>query len=31
MTPLLEVRDLVRHYRLPREHLLAAAPLVTAL
>ncbi len=29
--PLLEVRDLVRHYRLPREHLLAAAPRVQAL
>ncbi|MBL0150573.1 MAG: ATP-binding cassette domain-containing protein [Ideonella sp.] len=31
MTILLEVRDLVRHYRLPRERLLSAAPVVTAL
>ena len=31
MNLLLEVRDLVRHYRLPREHLLSPAPLVTAL
>ena len=31
MTPLLEVRDLARHYRLPREHLLASAPRVAAL
>jgi peptide/nickel transport system ATP-binding protein len=29
--PLLEVRDLVKHYRLPRERLLAPAPLVQAL
>ena len=29
--PLLEVQDLVRHYRLPRERLLAPAPLVRAL
>jgi len=31
MTPLLQVRDLARHYTLPREHLLAAAPVVPAL
>jgi peptide/nickel transport system ATP-binding protein len=31
MTALLEVRELVRHYRLPREHLLSPAPVVTAL
>ena len=30
-TPLLQVRDLHRHYRLPREHLLRPAPLVRAL
>ncbi|WP_088285162.1 ABC transporter ATP-binding protein [Ideonella sp. A 288] len=29
--PLLQVTDLVRHYRLPRRHLLAAAPVVRAL
>ena len=29
--PLLVVQDLVKHYRLPREHLLAAAPRVQAL
>jgi len=29
--PLLEVRELARHYRLPREHLLAAPPVVHAL
>ena len=29
--PLLEVTDLVKHYRLPREHLFAAAPQITAL
>ncbi|MBI5258749.1 MAG: ATP-binding cassette domain-containing protein [Burkholderiales bacterium] len=29
--PLLEVIDAVKHYRLPREHLLAAAPVVHAL
>ena len=29
--PLLVVQDLVKHYRLPREHLLAAAPVVRAL
>ena len=28
---LLDVRDLVKHYRLPRAHLFAAAPTVTAL
>ena len=31
MRPLLQVQDLVRHYRLPREHLLAAPGLVRAL
>ena len=31
MSLLLEVRDLVRHYRLPREHLFSPAPVVTAL
>ncbi|HSW03414.1 ABC transporter ATP-binding protein [Aquabacterium sp.] len=31
LTPLLEVRDVVKHYRLPRERLLAAAPVVQAL
>ncbi|MDP1899537.1 MAG: ATP-binding cassette domain-containing protein [Rubrivivax sp.] len=30
-TPLLEVENLGKHYRLPREHLLAAAPEVQAL
>ena len=30
-TPLLEVQDLAQHYRLPREHLFAAAPEVRAL
>jgi peptide/nickel transport system ATP-binding protein len=30
-TPLLEVRDLVKHYRLPRHALLAPAPVVEAL
>ncbi len=29
-TPLLQVRDLVKHYRLPRERLFGAAPLVRA-
>jgi peptide/nickel transport system ATP-binding protein len=29
--PLLEVQDAVKHYRLPREHLFGAAPLVPAL
>jgi peptide/nickel transport system ATP-binding protein len=29
--PLLQVRDLVKHYRLPRERLLSPAPLVRAL
>jgi hypothetical protein len=29
--PLLEVRDLVKHYRLPRERLLQPAPVVEAL
>ncbi|MEF7617150.1 ATP-binding cassette domain-containing protein [Aquincola sp. MAHUQ-54] len=31
MTPLLAVEDLVRHYRLPRERLLAPAPVLHAL
>ena len=31
MTALLQVENLVRHYRLPREHLLARAPVVQAL
>ena len=31
MTALLEVRDLTRHYTLPRAHLLAAPPVVQAL
>ncbi len=31
MTPLLQVQDLVRHYRLPRAHLLAAPTVVNAL
>ncbi len=31
MTVLLQVQDLVKHYSLPRQHLLAAAPVVRAL
>ena len=31
MTPLLELRDVVKHYRLPRESLLRPAPVVEAL